>query len=112
MSVVELYPEDLGIVLIELDLVLGLDPLPGFNVGFGRQVLVALRSGARVGAFGSSNGRSDGILVDIVGLDIGVEAMEEQGRDFEEGEDESEEERETGVEDWVLVGYEELEHGF
>lgn len=40
-----------------------------------------------------------------------MEAIEEKGRDFEEGEDESEGESERGVEDCVLVGLEELEHG-
>jgi len=36
MIVVELDPEDLGIVLIELELVLGFVPLPGLSAGFGR----------------------------------------------------------------------------
>jgi hypothetical protein len=90
MAVVELDPEDLGIVLIELELVLGFVPLPGLGVAFGRQVLVAVEIGAWVGALGSSNGGSGTVLVEAFGLDVGVEAMEGEGGDFEEGQEESE----------------------
>lgn len=42
MAVFERDPEDLGIVFIELELILRLDPFPGLSAGFGRQVLVAI----------------------------------------------------------------------
>lgn len=46
--------------------------------------MVAVEIGAWFGVLGSSNGGSETLLVEVFGLDVGVEAMEGEGGDFEE----------------------------
>lgn len=84
MGLVELEPEDLGVVFIEgwaVLLVLGL-------------VAPLSELGARIGGVGSPDGGPGSAGWDVVGVDVGVEAAQEQDWDFEEGEEQSETQRE------------------
>lgn len=85
MTICELKSEDLSFVFVEFEFFFG--SFSGF------EFLV-------VGGAGSSDRGPDAAVgsgggVDIVGVDVGVEALEEENGDLEEGERESEKESES-----------------
>lgn len=80
---VESDSEDLSIVFVEIGLVLRLVPLFEFGGSFGRQGLVSVDAGAADGGSGAVGLRL-GIRVDV-----GLETVEEEEGDFEEGEGET-----------------------
>lgn len=79
VGLVELEPEDLGVVFIEgwvVLLVLGL-------------VAPLSELGARIGGVGSPDGGPGSAGWDVVRVDVGVEAAQEQDWDFEQRQEQS-----------------------
>lgn len=87
MTFGEFQPEDLSFTLVELEFVLG------FLSGLG---LVGVRGAWPPNSRPDSTG-SGGVGVDVVGMDVSVEAMEEESWDLEEREEEGERDCESCV---------------
>lgn len=88
----EFEPEDLGFVFVELET--GFGSFSGFGIWVGS---------------GPADGGSEAVGVggggcDVVWVDVGVEAVEEEGGDVEEREECVETKRECGLEEEVVVG--------
>lgn len=88
----ELEPEDLGLVLVE------------FEAGFGSFSGFGIRVGSRPADGGPDAVGAGGGGGDVVGVDVGVEGVEEEDGDVEEREERVEREGEGGLEEQAAGG--------